>query len=282
MMIYKLLLIPCFMLWACNAQKAEYAGSLGHLAEVGADVASEQLAAPGADAVSVKQSRGAKLIKTADLRMQVKDMEATSGKLEVLTEQFDAYISSSSESNFGYEINQQIEIRVKAGNFDSLLQNIIGLGIYLDRKTVNVQDVTEQFIDLEARIKNKKAVEQSFLELMKKAKSVDEILKVQTELGNVRSEIESQEGRLKYLQDQVSYSTLRVELFQKVKGYEAAMPGLTFMEKVTGGFKTGWDTFLAIIVFLIEAWPFVLLLILTIFMLKWLFRKSGREKKAVQ
>ena len=74
------------------------------------------------------------------------------------------------------------------------------------------QDVTEQYTDLEAQLRNAKAQEEVYLEILKQAKTVEDILLVQDRLGNIRAVIEGLEGRIKYLENATSYSTITVSL----------------------------------------------------------------------
>ena len=82
----------------------------------------------------------------------------------------------------------------------------------VNSKQVQGQDVTEQYVDLEARLKNLRATEGQFSEIMKKAQKIEEILAVQAQLSQVRGEIESLEGRKKYLDQNVDYSVITLSL----------------------------------------------------------------------
>ena len=73
---------------------------------------------------------------------------------------------------------------------------------------IDSQDVTEEYIDITARLKTKKELEARYLELLKKANKVEEIVSIEKEIGNLRSDIESIEGRLRYINNAVAYSTL--------------------------------------------------------------------------
>jgi len=102
--------------------------------------------------------------------------------------------------------------------------------------------VTEEFIDIQARIKTKKELENRYKELLAKANTVEELLSIEKELGTLRTEIESIEGRLKYLQDRVSLSSLTIEY------YELTTSSFRFIPKLGKSFVTGWNWFLSFIV----------------------------------
>ena len=79
---------------------------------------------------------------------------------------------------------------------------------------IYVKDVTEEYTDVVIRLKNKKEAEKRFLEILKQTKTIKEILDVEEHLREIREEIESKEGRLKFLNDQVSYSTINLSIYQ--------------------------------------------------------------------
>ena len=95
-------------------------------------------------------------------------------------------------------------IRVPADRFDELLLIIEPLASKIESKNINTQDVTEEFIDVETRLKTKKELETRYLEILKQAKTVTDIISIESQIATVRSEIESMEGRINYLKNQVS------------------------------------------------------------------------------
>src|SRR6202011_3293944 len=105
--------------------------------------------------------------------------------------------------------------RVPASQFNASVEEIRHVGGDLSKvrqEKISGQDVTEEYIDVEARIKTKKALEAQFLEIMKQAHKVSDALEVQSELANVRTDIERMEGRRRYLDNQSSLSTISVTL----------------------------------------------------------------------
>ncbi len=95
-------------------------------------------------------------------------------------------------------------IRVSNSDFENLLQEVSSDVKYFDQKEISSEDVTEQFIDIEARLKAKKELENCYLELLKKANKISEILEIEKELVVIREEIESKQGQLNYLQNKVA------------------------------------------------------------------------------
>src|SRR5690606_32620415 len=157
---------------------------------------------------------GRKLIKNGHIDFETENLNKTRQDILRAIQKYEGYISSENEFKNNYEISSNIAIRIPAENFDKLIAEI-SIGVeQFDRKEIYVQDVTAEFLDMEARIKTKKELEDRYREILKRANSVTEILEVERQIGNLRAEIESFEGRLKYLNNQVSYSTLNVRVYE--------------------------------------------------------------------
>jgi len=140
-------------------------------------------------------------------------------------------------------------VRVPASQFDQVVEEIRAVGNRVVQEKRTGQDVTEEFIDLEARIKNQKALENQFLEIMKRAGKVGDALEVQRQLAEVRTEIEKLEGRKRFLENQASLSTITVTLQTPTQIVSA----VGFWYNVRSAFADGVDVAAAIVLFLIRA-----------------------------
>lgn len=209
-----------------------------------------------------------KLIKEGRVEFETDDINSTRKLIFESIEKYKGYTSSDQEYKSIGRISNTIIIRVPAKNFDLLLRDATKGVTKFDSKNIEVKDVTEEFLDIQARLKTKKELENRYLELLKKANSVTEILEVEKQIGQLRSEIESIEGRLKYLESKVSLSTLTMTFYQIV-------PNETeFGNKFKNGFKNGWDNLTWFFVFLTNIWPFILIGIGLIFGIRmWKKRK---------
>ncbi|HLP12577.1 MAG TPA: DUF4349 domain-containing protein [Flavobacteriales bacterium] len=198
-----------------------------------------------------------KLIRTADLRFQVNDLEKSSEIIDRLVKENGAYVSTANMSSTNSESNNTISIRVPNGQFDMLLKSICKESVYMERKNVSTQDVTEEYIDIEARLKTKKEVEARYIEILKaKAKTVDEVLRAEEQIRVIREEIEAREGRLNYLKNQVSYSTIIVQVYQQIEYRENPVEVTdSFSNKASSGFGQGWDVVKNILLGIITIWP---------------------------
>lgn len=196
-----------------------------------------------------------KLIKNGDLSFETADVKQTKTAVEAICREFSAYISNENQNNFGERIQYSQTIRVPADRFDALIQRIEADAAKIESKNINTQDVTEEFIDVEARLKTKKELEVRYREILKQAKTVQDIVAIEGQISTVRSEIESMEGRLNYLKNQVSFSTLNVS-YHEIIGTDFG-----FATKIVRALRQGWDNLLAFMIIMVNLWPFILLIL---------------------
>ena len=132
-----------------------------------------------------------------------------------------------------------------------------------------------EYVDNDLRIKSKQKVFERYLELLKQAKNVEEIMAVEEQIRVIREEIEAKEGRQKFLNDQVSYSTVTLNFYQTTETSSA--PEQPFYIKMWRNFVAGWDSFFTMIIGLFYLIPYFLLLLGIVYLLKkwWEKRKSS-------
>lgn len=213
-----------------------------------------------------------KLIRNGQLDFKTIHVKKTKIEIEKISKELNGYISSENENNYDNRLQYAQTIRVPADQFDNLIKRIEPLANKIENKSINTQDVTEEFIDVEARLNTKKDLEARFREILKLAKTVEEIVSIESQIANVRSEIESMEGRLKYLQNQVSFSTLTVSY------YEVIGTDFGFASKFVESLKGGWDNLLAFLIFMVNLWPFIVGIAVIVFW--WVRRRKQNSMKA--
>ncbi len=215
-----------------------------------------------------------KVIKTGGLSYRVESTKEEYNRLNGLLEKYEAYISSENE-NKGYDrVNYNVSIKVPPQNFDPLIADITK-DKKLDNRWVNTDDVTERYYDLQSRIDNKKKLEERYLEILKQANKISDILEVERNLNQVRSEIESLQGQFKLLNHQISFSTIDVSFYQLIP-YELDQeqrPG--FGTRLVNSITAGWQGFLTFLVYTLALWPFGLLAVGVV----WVVKKVRARKK---
>ncbi len=198
-----------------------------------------------------------KIIKTATLRFQVKDFQTSRSAIDEIIKRYEGYITSENQHNADDQVQSTIIIRVPAANLDQLLDSLQGQAVYLDYKNIEASDVTVEFVDTEARLKTKREVEQRYLTILKQATTVKDILEVESHLGKIREEIEATEGRLRYLNDQVDYSTVSLTIYQPIHRLPRSESG--FWSKLGKSLVNGWNGLLSFIIGFTALWPLLVI-----------------------
>ncbi len=194
-----------------------------------------------------------KIIREGDIYFECRDIQETDSFLKNEVKSAKGYVSNESSSSYGERTEKRLSIRIPAEQLDPLLEKIQSHAIHIENTNIRSDDVTEQFIDVEARLKTKKELENRYTELLKQARTLEETLGLERELANVRGEIESMQGRLNYLGDRVAMSTLNVSFYvEKAQAFG-------FLHKASEGIGNGWKNLPWFLVFLINLWPFFLI-----------------------
>jgi hypothetical protein len=153
------------------------------------------------------------VIKTGSLSLVVKDVEASANEITTIATGLKGFITDRniSDSTSGKK-SGSIVVRVPSDSFENAITSIKGLAQKVTRDQINAQDVSEEYVDLQSQLKNKRAVEAQYLNTLSRAISVEDILKVQQRLDVTRGEIERLTGQVQYLERQVSMSTINISL----------------------------------------------------------------------
>jgi len=154
------------------------------------------------------------IVRTGNVQLAVEDVRATIEKVTELTESLEGYVVSSRSWKEGERLIGQVAIRVPAEDFNYAMSVLRGLAVEVISESTSSKDVTEEYVDLSAKLSNLEATEEQLLRLMEKAEKVEEILSVQKELFKTRGEIEQTKGRMQYLERTSETSLIEVLLEQ--------------------------------------------------------------------
>ena len=163
----------------------------------------------GADVVASLPAQQRIIIRTVDMQLTVSDVAAAMDEVAALAGRAGGWVVSSDRSakHGGY-----ISIRVPAGSLDAAIQRLRGLALKVESEISTSQDVTDEYVDIQSRLKGLRATEDRLLEIMQQADDVEDALNVQLELSNLQTRIEQIEGRIKYLEQTSAYSLINVGL----------------------------------------------------------------------
>lgn len=223
-----------------------------------------------------------KLIKNGYLTIEVENYKESRKKIKELVIKNGGYLGNESETNETYRISNELTIRIPASAFDQMMEGLMAEGIKTDSKRIEVQDVGEEYADLTARIEAKKSVEKRYLEILNKANKISDILEVEEKLRVIREETEAAQGRVKYLESQVSMSTINLSLYKTLDTHYTPPSGPGFFARIWKGLVEGWESVLSFIVGVSYLWPLWLVIIIVWFWFRkrhiWPFRKNQVTK----
>jgi hypothetical protein len=157
-----------------------------------------------------------KLIRNATVELEVVNFDDTVQKIAAIANEERGYVATtSSEKQENGKLKGEIVVKVLPENLDRFLQKVRGLG-ELKNQSLGTEDVTKEYFDTDARLKNARVMEQRLIDMLKiKTGKVSDLLQVEKELGRVREEIEQMQGELKYWDSQVQFATVTISLAEK-------------------------------------------------------------------
>jgi hypothetical protein len=227
-----------------------------------------------------------KIIRNAQLQLETDSPEESQQKITAIANNKNGFVITSTQRNTNAKAKGRnsvsMQIRVPADKFQESLDEIRKTADRVLVETVSGKDVTEEFVDIEARLKTKKALEERFLEIMKTAKTVQDALNVERQLASVRTEIERIEGRKRFLESQTSLSTINIEL-QTPVAISASSTGFFYevKEAISDGFEAALTFILFLIRVLIAILPFLILIVLPVLLLlRYFWRRSKKNRAA--
>jgi hypothetical protein len=229
-----------------------------------------------------------KVIRNADIELESDSPEESQRTITSIAETMGGFVVESQQSSSDVRSYVRdiatMTVRVPADKFNGALDQIRSSGKRVVLETVKGQDVTEEFIDIEAQLKAKKALEAQFMEIMKRAKTIDEALDVQTQLADVRGEIERIEGRKRFLENQSSLSTIKIRL-QTAKVIAASTEGLggRFGDAFAAGFEVATNFLLGLVTLIIAVLPFALIFGLpSVLVFRYFWKRAARRRTAAE
>ncbi len=166
---------------------------------------------------TMAEAMNRKILRDAELTLEAEAPAEAQRRIGSIAESVGGFVvtSESKQRQVGdskQELEVNLVVRVPAPQFNAAVEQIRGTGSRVVREKITGNDVTEEFIDLEAHLKTQKALESQFLEIMKQAHKVADALEVQSQIADVRTEIEKLEGRKRFLENRASLSTITVTL----------------------------------------------------------------------
>jgi hypothetical protein len=162
-----------------------------------------------------------KLIYHANLNMEVEDYAKAQTEVRNMITMAKGYIIQFTENRSEYEQGGTFVMKVPASGFSSFLGNLEKVKHETFQRSIEGQDVSEEYVDLESRLKAKQLMESRYIEFMEKATKSNDLVAFANQLGTIQEEIERIKGRMRYIDQNVSFSTVELRLYQTDESFAA-------------------------------------------------------------
>lgn len=226
------------------------------------------------------------IVRTASMSLVVEDTEVSLEAIEDLATELEGYVSDLRTWRVNEQLAASITLRVPADSFDEARERIKDLATELENENVSGQDVTEEYVDLEARLHNLQVAEEELLELLDSAqethRDADSILAIYREITNVRQQIEQIQGRMQYLENASSLSTLTINLTPEEVEEPVVEPGWEPLRQARDAVRTLVNALKVLVDLLIWVVLFFLPMVAILsvpFVLAWLGWYAWRRRR---
>jgi hypothetical protein len=215
-----------------------------------------------------------RIVKTGYLTLEVDDIANAIADIAGVAKELGGYVVSSNKQGDKDAIYGRISIRVPAERFNEAFDRLRKLAINVPNESTQSQDVTEEYTDLQAQLRNLEATEAQYLELLKKAETVEDMLAVQRELSNVRREIERVKGRIQYLERTSDMALIEVNLQKTQPLGQPGWSALKTFKSAIRGFTTFGRVLADIAIWLVIFSPvWIIILVVVLYFMRWRKRK---------
>ena len=274
------IILVALLIISCQQKQSDNLADMTMAEEtVLADQQTQIDSSPLIDEIENQEVTKKKIIKDGRLGVRVTDLENTKSRIDTLIIRHGGYYANESLNNSDWETSYNLKIRIPSENFMKFISDIEAGDGEILYKEIDARDVTDQFIDLETRLENKRNYLKRYNDLLVKANSIKEILEIEEMIRALEEEIESTTGRLKYLSDLVDYSTLDLTISkQRNFKYNPAKRD-KFTEKLKQSLSKGWFGFVDFFLFIINIWPLWIIITLIYYLWKKYKMKRKRHKK---
>lgn len=230
------------------------------------------------------------IVRTAQMSLVVTDAEASLGQVKAIVQELDGYVVDTRMWRQDDQLRGTVTVRVPSESLDEALIRFKSLAVKVESESGGSQDVTEEYSDLGAQLRNLEATEKELLELLKtvreKTGKAEDILAVHRELTNIRGQIEQLKGRMQYLERTADMAAVSIELIPDVLAQPISKAGWRPGEALSGALRA----LLGTLRFLVEAaiWiavyllPVVAIVAIPVGVVVYLWRRRRRSKSTAK
>jgi len=226
------------------------------------------------------------IIRNANLDIVVRDTETTVDEITALAEELGGYVIESTVSEYREGKQAYLRLRVPAEDLDRALDRIRDLAMEVRRENISGQDVTDEYVDLQSRLRHLEATEERLLTFMEEAEDTEAALEVYDRLQSIQAEIEQTRGRMQYLEDSAAMATITLN----VTPSELAQPLEVGGWRPQGTLRDAFESLIRVFQFLVDALIVIVVLIVpvlavialplvgVVLLIRWFLRRRRRKK----
>lgn len=200
-----------------------------------------------------------KIIKTANVTIEIKDHKQYYAYFREKIKNLGGYVAQEEQHVSDYKIESTIILKIPVDQFENVVSIVTTGAEKIIEKKISSQDVSTEYVDTRSRIEAKKQFRNRYMDLLKQAKNMEEILNVQSEINNIQEEIESATERLNYLGQSSAFSTINLTYYQVLNSSAKENVTPTFGLQITQSFKIGLGWVGDLFIGLITIWPLILI-----------------------
>ena len=231
------------------------------------------------------------IVRTGSLSIVVEDTEETLEAIERMASELGGYVSDLQSWRYDDQMAATVTVRILAASFDQARERIKELAIEVESENASGQDVTEEYVDLEARLNNLEVAEEELLELLASAqethKNAESILAIYNEITNVRMQIEQIKGRMQYLESASELATLTITVTpQEIEepvvepGWEPLRQARDALRTLVNALKALVNVLIWVVLFFLPLAAILLLPLILVWLVWYLRRRRRRRSKA--
>jgi hypothetical protein len=225
------------------------------------------------------------IIRTVDMTIVVKDTDETLQTLRGLANSYDGYIASSRRWLANDQPHGRITVRVPAESLDQVLDRLHEMALRVEDENISGEDVTQEYVDLRARLRNLEATEEELRTLLTEVREnrgkAEDILAIHRELTNIRGQIESLKGRKQYLEQMSALATINVTIRPKETPQpvveRAKWNPLVTLNRALRAFVSVFQALVDLGIYVLIFSPFVVVTVVLLWLLVRWIRRRGRR-----
>lgn len=201
-----------------------------------------------------------KIVKTGSVKIETNDFRHFDDRLHRSIAQYGGYIAQEEQVKSDYQIMNTVSLRVPVAAFDALVRELAADSDRMVEKRIQSEDVTMQLVDTRSRLETKRELRLKYLEMLRQAGKMDDILRLQQEINEIQEQMDAAAGRISFLSHSAAFSTINLVYYQVLAPGAPTEKDPGFFHELGQSFANCWKWVRELMLGLISVWPLLLLI----------------------